>query len=522
MSSLFTYAYCMFLTVYIHIIFVNANGYMIKPLATYYDYSGRTNYITRVDAKALFKDYIWDYSPSENAKEYQRLVDDGRIIQPLSNFMNQYINGCPMNDLSAVASVANSSTMEFLNDQAHEGLVKTHSGPCEIWIDNERVFSDMNCAEHYTSYPAALPVDYSKCKNDKCLLSFYWLTLHEPMWQLFKHCATITKSLSSEIINSNIYTPVATYGTRDTSTATHQPEQSRSANPPTTIPTKRCKIRETGEIVNMTMQPTSGPTVAPTNTPSATTQATDSTTYNSDSEINIITNNFIVDAGADPASRGVEIRDNYIKLNFIHSPRIYMLDKTSRKYQMFNMNGKKLSFDVELENMPCDYNLALYFSEMKQNNNIGSGYCDAQGQGYACSEMDIFEGNVVATHLTSHPCQGSNCDRDGAMAEAKFNPIHGKMHVETKFFTDNNKQLTYIEQIISYNQQMTIISIKETNAYGGLKQMGEAFNNGMVFILSIWTAGSGGMSWLNGHCNSYNTNVDSIYGTFSNIIISNL
>ncbi len=507
-KSLFTYS--------LIITSVNCHGFMTKPHAVYFDDSSKTNYITRVDAKSLFKDYTWDYSPSENANEYKRLVDNGGIIQPLRAFMDERIDGCPMNDLSIVVGTFNFTTMEFLNDQAREGLIRTHEGPCEIWIDDMRVFSDMNCAAHYSTYPASLPIDYSKCTNNKCTLSFYWCALHESFWQLFKHCVTISNSLTStEQINVNEHftvpptyvpttatststatpttaTPItATPTTASTSTSTSTPT---TATPTTATPIKRCRIKP----VNQTQAPTI-----------------------SNTGINIITNKFILEGGTVPESAGVSINGKNIDLHQQYSPRIYMLNENGNKYQMFNLNNKKISFDVDISNVPCDYNLALYFSEMKEDASIGHGYCDAQGQGYSCSEMDIFEGNEISMHLTSHPCEYSNCDRDGVVSKLYFKRISNNMHVETKFFMTNNV-LSYIEQSITWNEQIALQTIKETNAFGGLKQMGESFKNGMVLVMSIWTAGDGGMAWMNGQCNGYRTDISNIHGIFYNIAISDI
>jgi hypothetical protein len=479
----------------------SATGFMLFPPATYFDVSGRTNYITRVDAKAMFPGYRWDWGPDDNAAEYQRLVNNGGIIQPLKEFMDQRINGCPMNDLSVVVGTFNATTMEFINDQAHEGLVRSHSGPCEIWIDNSRVFSDMNCAAHYTSYPAKLPVDYSVCKSGTCTLSFYWLAMHEPFWQLFKHCVTISNSqVSSATVSSPGYDTATTYvspATPNTTPVIPTTPTITSAEPITAAPIQKCHIRTTQ--------------------PAATVQPTTDT---HPSETNAITDKFIVDGGIAVESRGVAITGAGISLSMQYSPRIYMLNKDGSKYQMFNLNNKKMSFDVDLSAVPCDYNFAVYFSEMKQSESVGHGYCDAQGQGYACSEMDIFEGNTVSMHFTSHPCTGSSCDRDGVVQEHYFNGAT-KVGVETKFFTTNN-ELSYIEQILSWNGQTYVHSIKETGSYGGLKQMGQSFNNGMVLVISIWTAGAGGMTWMNGKCGSYSYDTAGIFGTVSNLRISDI
>merc|ERR1711959_256830 len=58
------------------------------------------------------------------------------------------------------------------------------------------------------------------------------------------------------------------------------------------------------------------------------------------------------------------------------------------EYKLFSMLQKEISFDVDLSNMPCGTNAAIYFSEMEKTGNLGAnnkagapygtGYCDGQ------------------------------------------------------------------------------------------------------------------------------------------------
>jgi len=152
--------------------------------------------------------------------------------------------------------------------------------------------------------------------------------------------------------------------------------------------------------------------------------------------------------------------------------RLYLL-ASENMYQMFQLKNQEFSFDVDVSNLPCGLNGALYFVEMdadggmsKYPNNkagaaYGTGYCDAQcphdlkfidGEanilnwqpspnnpntgtgmyGTCCNEMDIWESNKMAAAVTPHSCtvsgqyrcngtqcgDGSNryggvCDKDG-------------------------------------------------------------------------------------------------------------
>jgi cellulose 1,4-beta-cellobiosidase len=47
--------------------------------------------------------------------------------------------------------------------------------------------------------------------------------------------------------------------------------------------------------------------------------------------------------------------------------------ETDTKYQMFNLINKEFTFDVDVSNLPCGLNGALYFVEMAADGGIGKG-----------------------------------------------------------------------------------------------------------------------------------------------------
>ena len=123
--------------------------------------------------------------------------------------------------------------------------------------------------------------------------------------------------------------------------------------------------------------------------------------------------------------------------------RSYLLAPDEENYYMFYLPNKEFTFDVDVSNLPCGLNGALYFVEMDEAGGsyptntagaaYGTGYCDAQcphdmkfitgeanAEGWAasdndvnagtgkygscCVEMDIWESNSVATAYTPHTC----------------------------------------------------------------------------------------------------------------------
>lgn len=130
---------------------------------------------------------------------------------------------------------------------------------------------------------------------------------------------------------------------------------------------------------------------------------------------------------------GVTQISNGVKLKYIPGSRMYLLDSQST-YKMFQLKNKEFSLDIDVSEVPCGVNGAVYFSEMERDGGIGSsrglneagaeygvGYCDAQCPtdihfigGYAnidgeygscCAELDIWEANREATAYTAHPCR---------------------------------------------------------------------------------------------------------------------
>lgn len=84
--------------------------------------------------------------------------------------------------------------------------------------------------------------------------------------------------------------------------------------------------------------------------------------------------------------------------------RVYLL-ASDTKYQMFNLLNREFTFDVDVSNLPCGLNGALYFSQMdadggmskfpnnKAGAKYGTGYCDSQ-----CPQDIKFINGEVCDH----------------------------------------------------------------------------------------------------------------------------
>ncbi|KAF3761835.1 family 7 glycoside hydrolase [Cryphonectria parasitica EP155] len=172
--------------------------------------------------------------------------------------------------------------------------------------------------------------------------------------------------------------------------------------------------------------------------------------------------NCCVDGADYESTYGVTSADDALTLNFVTQStdtnvgsRLFLM-ASDTEYQMFDLLGKEFTFDVDVSNLPCGLNGALYFVSMDADGGMarysgnkagaayGTGYCDSQcprdikfiggegnvegwtpstndansgvgGHGSCCAEMDIWEANLISTAVTPHPCENSTqtvCDGD--------------------------------------------------------------------------------------------------------------
>ncbi|KAF2713395.1 glycoside hydrolase family 7 protein [Pleomassaria siparia CBS 279.74] len=213
--------------------------------------------------------------------------------------------------------------------------------------------------------------------------------------------------------------------------------------------------------------------------------------------------------GVDYASYGIRTSGDALTLNIfktdpvtnvtsLSSPRVYLLADDDT-YDHFKLLNQEFTFDVDVSQVPCGVNGALYFSEMNDKGDkndlntagakYGTGYCDAQcpsqnfikgvanlngTYGACCNEMDIWEANRAATAYTPHPCtteqvfacQGAECgngdgqrylgvcDKDGC----DINPYRNgnkNYYGVGNFSVDTSKKLTVVTQFLTTDNTAT-------------------------------------------------------------------
>jgi cellulose 1,4-beta-cellobiosidase len=115
--------------------------------------------------------------------------------------------------------------------------------------------------------------------------------------------------------------------------------------------------------------------------------------------------------GADySGTYGITTSGNELSLKFVTGSnvgsRVYLL-KDDATYELFKLKNQEFTFDVDVSQLPCGLNGALYFSEMdadggmaqysgnKAGAKYGTGYCDAQ----CPKDIKFINGEVSRLHL---------------------------------------------------------------------------------------------------------------------------
>lgn len=87
--------------------------------------------------------------------------------------------------------------------------------------------------------------------------------------------------------------------------------------------------------------------------------------------------------GADyEGTYGISSDDGVLTLTFVKDAnvgsRLYLLEDDST-YQMFNLTNSEFSFDVDVSNLPCGLNGALYFTSVEVDGGL-SKYAGEQSR----------------------------------------------------------------------------------------------------------------------------------------------
>ncbi len=190
-------------TIFLLINYAHAHGYLSNPSAIFINNAVKSSYnaIITEDIDPAFAKYKWDDNPTNNAKTFTESFKKTKFksLKDMFDYAkidcgNTRIDGPPVD-------VSGMTTMSWQNDEYKEGFTTSHSGPCEVWLNDTMVLQNDDCRSKYTNYPAIIDIDYSPCGKN-CLFEFYWLAVHEPRWQAYKQCAPLINSKGNLVISA--------------------------------------------------------------------------------------------------------------------------------------------------------------------------------------------------------------------------------------------------------------------------------------------------------------------------------
>ncbi|KAK3389719.1 glycoside hydrolase family 7 protein [Podospora didyma] len=262
--------------------------------------------------------------------------------------------------------------------------------------------------------------------------------------------------------------------------------------------------------------------------------------------------------GADYSSTyGITTSGNALNLKFVQKgsystnigSRTYLMD--GNKYQGFTLLGNEFTFDVDVSNIGCGLNGALYFVSMdldgglakypanKAGAKYGTGYCDAQcprdikfinGEansenwepssndsnagsgkyGTCCSEMDIWEANNMASAFTPHPCTpidqyrclGDDCG--GTYSGDRYSGVCDPDGCDFNSYRQGDKTFYGKGMTVDTTKKITVVTQFLKNAAGDLSEIKRFYaQDGKIIPNSQSTiAGNPGNSITSSYCDA--------------------
>ncbi|GAB9472555.1 hypothetical protein Gpo141_00009731 [Globisporangium polare] len=170
----------------------DAHGFLSQSKAQYTGGSSYTSFSAEITASVnkAFANRPFNWSPEQNTAQFTEAWPNTGY-KSLREMMDKAVPGCgyTRTDIAPI-DVSRMSSMKFQNNEYKEGFLASHHGPCEGWIDNTKVFHYDDCVKSFPGYPATIRMSFKACKGS-CRLTFYWLALHLPKWQAYKHCVPI-------------------------------------------------------------------------------------------------------------------------------------------------------------------------------------------------------------------------------------------------------------------------------------------------------------------------------------------
>ncbi|KAG3008347.1 hypothetical protein JG687_00011821 [Phytophthora cactorum] len=277
---------------------VNAHGWLSKPAATFSNEAGdKSQFIATIEASSSGFKGTFNTAPADNVASFTKAFD-ASTYKSLKAFIDDKakitVTGATLTCGNAEPDATAQplpAKLEWYHSET-EGFTASHEGPCEAWCDKERVFHDENCAAHFTTAPAEMPYEKTKCTGASTL-TFYWMAMHGPTWQVYVNCAPLSGgSGSGATTQSSGSSATTTASSSGGSPAAQTPSSGGSPSTPTTGSSSADTPSVTpapasGSSPSVTPAPASGgsPSTPSTNTsPSTSTTSAPSTSTTDESD----------------------------------------------------------------------------------------------------------------------------------------------------------------------------------------------------------------------------------------------
>ena len=187
-------------------------------------------------------------------------------------------------------------------------------------------------------------------------------------------------------------------------------------------------------------------------------------------------------------------------------------------YVEYKLTNATISFNVDISTISCSCNAAIYFvsapgyfpnGTLDPTNNY---YCGANDGADLCWEMDLMESNIYATQITPHQCDnppggyidkcdGRGCytnsylvDENGMCPNSEKCKINTLMPYKQSVYFGADIIHTKIEQ--GDNNRFEFDVCGQNKSYVG--SMSQAYEYGMVMVMSYWGDDYQRMTWLDG------------------------
>ncbi|KAF1774978.1 hypothetical protein GQ600_25358 [Phytophthora cactorum] len=161
----------------------DAHGHLNEPKPTFKDGESTVNWVVQIDN-------FWDIgSGGDQVGKYKTMAKEkGMSVKDVVLDMVGADKKCGFTrtDVDPQPIPTDGKAKWLGND----GGGFTHTGPCELYIDDKMVLHSDDCETDYPGGPndsgemSVMPVDYSSC-NGNCIFTIYWLGFQNAQWQAY-------------------------------------------------------------------------------------------------------------------------------------------------------------------------------------------------------------------------------------------------------------------------------------------------------------------------------------------------